>query len=116
MLTKTLDLCKILNLNRICENFEKILNKKIRINGIGYFIFSIIYIYISIFLFLLLWVKPIYTIITSIALSIAIYKYYKRYKKKSAETEPIYIKVGMLFIVSFVVIGFRNNFGLDRYF
>lgn len=70
---------------------------KIRINGIGFFIFAMSYIYISIFIFLIGWIKPIFSIPISIGLLITLYKYYKKYKANLENIEPIYMSIKLLF-------------------
>lgn len=93
---------------------------KIRINGTGFFLCAMSYIYISIIIFLIGWTKYIISIPVSIILIIAIYKYYKKYKKNLENVEPIYIDIKMLialcitlFILSWILgwTGFARQAG-----
>ena len=77
---------------------------KIRINGTGFFLCAIVYIYISIFVFLIGWMKYIISIPTSIILLIAIYQYYKKFKKNLEDVQPIYISMKVFLPLCFMVI------------
>ena len=63
------------------KDMLKINIDKIRINGIGFFVCAMSYIYISIFIFLIGWLKPAISIPISIIILLALYEYYKKYKK-----------------------------------
>ncbi len=102
---------------------KQILNiriEKIRINGTGFFLCAIVYIYISILIFLIGWTKYIISIPASIILFIAIYEYYKKFKKNLEKVEPIYISMRLFLPLCFLVIllgwvlgwtGFANQAG-----
>lgn len=77
---------------------------KIRINGTGFFLCAIAYIYISIFVFLIGWMKYIISIPTSIILLIAIYQYYKKSKKNLENVQPIYISMKVFLPLCFMII------------
>lgn len=76
---------------------------KIRINGIGFFICAMFYVYISIIIFLIGWIKAIISIPVTIVLLIALYKYYKSYKPNIENVEPIYISMKMFFALFIIV-------------
>lgn len=84
---------------------------KIRINGTGMLVASMGYMYISVIIFLLGWVKPIFSIPTTIILLIAIYKYIKEKSEKLKEIKPIYVSVKMLLLVLVIVCIFGWLFG-----
>ena len=84
------------------EKMKDILNKKIKINGLGLFAISMAYIYSSIIIFLIGWIK-FYISIPVLLLLMGIMWEYIKYKKKRVENvKPIYINVKTFLIVGIV--------------
>lgn len=75
------------------KDMLKINIHKIRINGIGFFVCAMSYIYIAIFIFLIGWLKPAISIPISIIILLALYEYYKKYKKNLEKVTPIYMNI-----------------------
>lgn len=86
------------------KNICNIKIDKIRINGTGFFICAMAYIYISIIIFLLGWIQPILSIPISIEILIALYMYYKKFKTNLENVEPIYISSKVFLFLIFVVL------------
>ena len=82
----------------------------------GFNVTAIIYIYISIFVFLIGWVKPVFSIPTTLILLFFIVKYIKDSKEKSKDKKPIYISVKMVIFIAIVVILLGVIFGWTRSF
>ena len=80
------------------------MSRKIQINGIGFHCASVIYMYISIVIFLVLWVKPIYSILSISAIIFAFFKYYNKTKKNLKNCSPIYVSIGLLLLIFIIII------------